>query len=157
MKMCAEISKEATLEVTKEKPIPEKLEEEHIKSRTTPSVDFAESNETNMRSMSSMKPLREFEYMDWVPIDYGEVFDKRRPFSNQKGMARALETDFPPEKKAENSYDLETTGEIFQKLFGDDEVDPEHTDVVKRIMGIKPEALPYARLAEIYAIGSKEE
>jgi hypothetical protein len=28
----------------------------------------------------------------------------------------------------ENSYDLETTGEIFQKLFGDDEVDPEHTD-----------------------------
>jgi hypothetical protein len=44
---CAEISKEATLEVTKEKPIPEKIEEEHIKSRTTPSVDFAKSNETN--------------------------------------------------------------------------------------------------------------
>jgi hypothetical protein len=41
MKKCAEISKEATLEVTKEEPIPEKLEEEHIKSRTTPSVDFA--------------------------------------------------------------------------------------------------------------------
>jgi hypothetical protein len=28
--------------------------------------------------MSSVKPLREFEPMDWVPIDYGEVFDKRR-------------------------------------------------------------------------------
>jgi hypothetical protein len=41
-------------------------------------------------------------------------------------MARALEVDFPPEKKAEDSYDLVTTGEIFQKLFGDDEVDPEH-------------------------------
>jgi hypothetical protein len=39
-------------------------------------------------------------------------------------MARALEVDFPPEKKAENSYDLETTGEIFHKLFGDDIVDP---------------------------------
>jgi hypothetical protein len=25
-----------------------------------------------------------------------------------------LETDFPPEKKAEDSYNLETTGEIFQ-------------------------------------------
>jgi hypothetical protein len=37
--------------------------------------------------------------MDWVPIDYGEVFDKRRPSPNQKGMARALEVDFPPEKK----------------------------------------------------------
>jgi hypothetical protein len=95
--------------------------------------------------------------MDWVPIDYREVFDKRRPFTNQKGMARALEVDFPPEKKAEDSYILETTGEIFQKLFGDDEVDPEHIAEVKRIIGIKPESSPYARLAEVYAIGSKEE
>jgi hypothetical protein len=95
--------------------------------------------------------------MDRVSINYGEVFDKRRPFPNQKGMTRALETDFPPEKKAEDSYDLETTSEIFQKLFGDDEVDPEHIAEVKRIMGIKPEALPYSRLIEVYAIGSEEE
>jgi hypothetical protein len=118
MKTCAEISKEATLEVTKEDPIPEKLEDEYIKSITTPSVDFAESIETNKRSMSSTKPLREFERIDWVPIDYGEVFDKRRSFPNQKGMARVLEADFPPKKRAEDSYDLKTTG--------DDEVDPEH-------------------------------
>jgi hypothetical protein len=72
-------------------------------------------------------------------------------------MARALEVDFPPENRAEDSYDLETTGEIFQKLFGDDEVDPEHIAEVKRIMGIKPEASSYARLAEVYAIGSEEE
>jgi hypothetical protein len=77
MKTCAEISKEATPEVNKEVPIPVKFEEVHIKTRTTPSVDFAESNETNKRSMSSAKPLREFEYMDWVPIDYEEVFNKR--------------------------------------------------------------------------------
>jgi hypothetical protein len=107
--------------------------------------------------MSSAKPLNEFEQMYWVPINYREVFDKRRPFPNQKGMARALEADFPPEKKAKDSYDLETTGEIFQKLFGDDEVDLEHIAVVKRIMGIKPEASPYARLAEVYVIGSEEE
>jgi hypothetical protein len=44
IKTCAEISKESTPEVTKEEPIWEKLEEEHIKSRTTPSVDFTESN-----------------------------------------------------------------------------------------------------------------
>jgi hypothetical protein len=31
-------------------------------------------------------------------------------------MARALEVDFPPERKVEDSYNLETTGEIFQKL-----------------------------------------
>jgi hypothetical protein len=157
MKTCAKISKEATPEVTKEEPIPEKLEEEHIKSRTTPSVDFAETNETNKRSMSSAKPLREFKHMDWVQIDYGEVFDKRGPFPNQKGMARALKADFPPKKKAEDSYDLKTTGEIFQELFGDDEVYPEHIAVVKRIMGIKPEASPYAHLAEVYVIGSEEE
>jgi hypothetical protein len=51
--------------------------------------------------MSSTKPLKEFKHMDWVPVDYGEVFDKRRPFPNQKGMARVLEADFPPEKRAE--------------------------------------------------------
>jgi hypothetical protein len=68
-----------------------------------------------------------------------------------------LEADFPPEKKAEDSYDLETTGEIFQKLFGDDEVDPKHVAKVKRIMGIKPEASPYAHLIEVYVIGSEEE
>jgi hypothetical protein len=28
---------------------------------------------------------------------------------------------------------------------------------VKRIMGIKPDASPYARIAEVYAIGSEEE
>jgi hypothetical protein len=101
MKTCAEIPKEPTPEVTKEEPIPKKLEEEHIKSRTTLSVDFSESNKTSKRSMSSVKPLREFEYMDWVPIDYGEVFDKRRPFpNNQNGMTRALEADFPPRKES---------------------------------------------------------
>jgi hypothetical protein len=107
--------------------------------------------------MSSAKPLREFKHMDWVPFDYGEVFDKRRPFPNQKGMARALEADFPPEKQAEVSYDLQTTGEIFQKLFGDEEVDPEHIAEVKRIMGIKPKASPYAHLTKVYAIGPEEE
>jgi hypothetical protein len=76
-KKCAEFSKEATPEITKEEPIPEKLEEEHTKSRTTPSVDFVVPDETNKKSMSSAKALREFEPMDWVPIDYGEVFDKR--------------------------------------------------------------------------------
>jgi hypothetical protein len=66
-KKCADFSKEATPEVTKEEPIVEKLEQEHIKSRTTSGVDFAVPNETNKRSMSRAKPLREFEPMDWVP------------------------------------------------------------------------------------------
>jgi hypothetical protein len=157
MKKYAEIFKEETPEVTKEEPISENLEEEHIKLRTTPSVDFAESNETNKRSMSSAKPLREFKHMDWIPIDYGEVFDKRRSFPNQKGIGKSIGSGFPTVKKAEDSYDLKTTGEIFQNLFGDNEVGSEHIAEVKRIMGIKPEALPYAHLAEVYEIGSEEE
>jgi hypothetical protein len=49
MKKCAQFSKEATPEITKEEPIPKKVEEEHIKSRTTPSVD----------SLHQMKQTRE--------------------------------------------------------------------------------------------------
>jgi hypothetical protein len=37
------------------------------------------------------------------------------------------------------------------------EVDLEHITEVKRIMGIKPEALPYTLLTELYAIGFGEE
>jgi hypothetical protein len=36
-------------------------------------------------------------------------------------------------------------------------VDPDHAAEAKRIMGIKPEAWPFACLTEIYAIGSDEE
>jgi hypothetical protein len=107
--------------------------------------------------MSNAKPLREFEQMDWVPIDFGEIFDKRRPLPNQKEMAKAVVMDFPLEKHVEQPYNLETTGEVLHKLFRKEEVDPEHVAKAKRIMGIKPEASPFACLAEIYAIGSDEE
>jgi hypothetical protein len=58
MKGCAEISKEATPEVTKEEPIPENLEGVNTETRLISSIDFAKSNETNERSLSSAKPLR---------------------------------------------------------------------------------------------------
>jgi hypothetical protein len=60
MKTCAEIFIKAAPEDKKEESIPEKLDEVHMETRTTASVDFAKSNETNKRSMSSVKPLREF-------------------------------------------------------------------------------------------------
>jgi hypothetical protein len=65
--------------------------------------------------------------------------------------------DFPPKKQVEHTYNLETTGEVLQKLFSEEEVDPDHMAEAKRIMGIKTEASPFACLAEIYAIGSNEE
>jgi hypothetical protein len=49
--------------------------------------------------------------------------------------------------------DKESAGEIIQRLFNEEkEVDPDHIAEVKRIMGVKPEASPYAHLAEVYAI-----
>jgi hypothetical protein len=82
--------------------------------------------------MTIVKPLKELEQMDCVPIDYGEVFDKTRPYPNQREVVRALELDFPPEKQAENLYDLETTSEIFRKLFREDEIDLDHISEVKQ-------------------------
>jgi hypothetical protein len=48
--------------------------------------------------------------------------------------------------------DKELAGEIIQRLFNaEEEVDLDHAEV-KRIMGVKPEASPYAHLAKVYAI-----
>jgi hypothetical protein len=94
--------------------------------------------------------------MDWVPIDFGEIFDKIRPFPNLKGMEKAVEMDIPLEKHVEQPYNQQTTGEVLQKLFSEEEADPGHVAEEKRIMGIKPDASPFACLAEIYAIGSDE-
>jgi hypothetical protein len=53
-------------------------------------------------------------------------------------MAKAMEIDFPLEKHVEQPYNLETTGVVHQKLFSEEEVDPDHVSEAKRIMGIKP-------------------
>jgi hypothetical protein len=145
-------------EEKKEEPIPKKVVEiKHAEARTIPESDHAERSKASERTMSSMKPLREFKQMDWVSIDFGEIFDKRRSFPNQKGMAKAVEIDFPPEKHVEQPYNLQTTGEVLQKLFSEEDVDPDHVAEAKRIMGIKPEASPFARLNKIYTIRSIEE
>jgi hypothetical protein len=95
--------------------------------------------------------------MDYGLIDFGEIFNKRRSFPNQKGLAKAVEIDFPPKIHVEQPYNLETTGEVLQKLFSEEEVDPYHVTEEKRIMGIKPEASSFSCLVEIYDIGSDEE
>jgi hypothetical protein len=82
-------------EEKKEEPIPKKVVEiKHAEARTIPESDHAERSKASERTMSSMKPLREFKQMDWVSIDFGEIFDKRRSFPNQKGMAKAVEKTF---------------------------------------------------------------
>jgi hypothetical protein len=119
----------------KEETILKRVEEiKHVEARTIPESDHAERSKASERTMSSAKLLREFEQMDWVPIDFGEIFDKRRPFPNQKGMAKVVEMDFPSNKHVEQPYNLETTGEVLQKLFSEEEVDLDHVAEAKRIM-----------------------
>jgi hypothetical protein len=128
----AGIFRNTVSEEKKEEPIPKKVEEiKHVEARTIPESDHTETSKATERTMSSAKPIREFEQMDWVPIDFGEIFDKRRPFPNQKGIVKAMEIDFPPEKHVEQPYNLERTGEVLQKLFSKEEVDPNHVAEAK--------------------------
>jgi hypothetical protein len=105
--------------------------------------------------LANAKLLKEFEQLDWIPINFEEIFNKRRPYLNQNESARAIEFNFPKERNSGYELDKESTGEIIQRLFNDEEeVDPDHIAEVKRIMGVKLEASPYAYLAEVYAIGA---
>jgi hypothetical protein len=64
-------------EEKKEEPILKKVEEiKHMEARTILESDHAETSKASERTMSSAKTLREFKQMDWVPIDFGEIFDK---------------------------------------------------------------------------------
>ena len=94
--------------------------------------------------------------MDWIPIDFSEVFDKHRPYPSQKGSARAIETYFPLERSTGYVLAKETTSKIIQKLFSEEEVDPNYVTEVKRIMGEKLDASPFARLGKVYTIGADQ-
>ena len=48
-------------------------------------------------TMGTAKSLREFEQMDWIPINFRRLFDKARPHPNQRGMAKVVAEDFPPD------------------------------------------------------------
>jgi hypothetical protein len=103
VRQLARILRNTVPEEKKEEPIVKKVEEiKHTEARTIPESDHAETSKASERTVSSAKPLREFEQMDWVPIDFGEIIDKRRPFPNQKGMTKAVEMDFPMEKHVNN-------------------------------------------------------
>jgi hypothetical protein len=81
----AGIFRNTVLEEKKEEPILKKVEEiKHTETRTIPESGHAETSKACERTMSSAKPLREFEQMDLVPIDFGEIFDKRRPWRWRK-------------------------------------------------------------------------
>jgi hypothetical protein len=87
--------------------------------------------------LANAKPLKEIEQMDCIPINIEEIFNKRRPYPNQNESARAIEFNFPKERHSGYELDKESTREIIQRLFNEEEeVDPDHIAGVKRITGV---------------------
>jgi hypothetical protein len=150
------ISRKEAPKVKKEEARQEKIEgATHNEGGPIQGIKIRKLEELQGRSVANAKPLKEFEQMDWFPISFEEVFNKRRPHLNQKELARAIEFNFPKERHSGYVLDKESAGEIIQRLFNEEEkVDPDHIAEVKRIMGVKPEASPYAHLTEVYAIGA---
>jgi hypothetical protein len=142
--------------VKKEEARQEKIEgATHNEGGPIQGIKIRKLKELQGRSLANAKPLKEFEQMDWIPINFEEIFNKRRPYPNQKESARATEFNFPKERHSGYKLDKESTGDIIRRLFNEEEeVDPDHIAEVKRIMGVKPEASPYAHLAEVYMIGA---
>jgi len=108
--------------------------------------------------LGTAKSLREFEQMDWIPIDFGRLFDKARPHPNQRGMTKVIAKDFPPNNHTGYTFCKESAGDIIRKLFKEKEEDIDLDEVleVKRIMGVKSESSPYAHITQVYAIGSNQ-
>jgi hypothetical protein len=156
VKVLAGISRKEASKVKKEEARQEKIEwATHNEGGPTQSIKFRKLEELQGRSLANAKPLKEFEQMDWIPINFEEIFNKRRPYPNQKESARAIEFNFPKEGHSGYELDKESAREIIQRLFNEEEeVDPDHIAEVKRTMGVKPEASPYGHLAEVYAIGA---
>jgi hypothetical protein len=156
VEVLAGISRKEAPKVKKEETMQEKIEgATHNEGGPIQSIKFRKLEELQGISLANAKPLREFEQMDWIPINFKEIFNKRIPYPNQKVSARAIEFNFPKERHSGYELDKESAGEIIQRLFNEEEqVDPDHIAEVKRIMGVKPEVSPYAHLAEVYAIGA---
>jgi hypothetical protein len=57
------------------------------------------------------------EQLDWIPINFEEIFNKRRPYPNQKELAKAIEFNFSKERHSGYELDKESPGEIIQRLF----------------------------------------
>ena len=73
----AGIFRKETSKARKEEPRLEKVvKETRIDEGPIPSVKTREERE-GKRSLANAQPLREFDQMDWIPLNFEEIFDKR--------------------------------------------------------------------------------
>jgi hypothetical protein len=156
VEVLAGISRKEALKVNKEEARQEKIEgATHNEGGPIQGIKIHKLEELKGRNLANAKPLKEFKQMDWISINFEDIFNKRRLYPNQKESARAIEFSFPKERHSGYELDKESPGEIIRRLFNEEEeVDPDHIAEVKRIMGVKSEPSPYAHLAEVYAIGA---
>jgi hypothetical protein len=70
-------------------------------------IKIRKLKEVQGRSLANANPSEEFEQMDSIPINFEEIFNKMRPYPNQKDSARAIEFNFPKERHSGYEFDKE--------------------------------------------------
>jgi hypothetical protein len=115
VEVLAGISRKEAPKVKKEEARQEKIEgATHNEGGPIQGIKICRLEELQERSLANAKPLKEFEQMDWMPINFEEIFNKRRPYPNQKESARAIEFNFPKERHLGYELDKESAREIIK-------------------------------------------
>ena len=79
VQVLARIFRKETSEVREEQPKHGKVIETNHNEEASIRTATKDDLEKKGRTLGTAKSLREFEQMDWIPIDFGRLFDKARP------------------------------------------------------------------------------
>ena len=90
MRVIAGIFRKETSEVREEQPKHGKVIETNHDEEASIRSAMKDDPEKKGRTMGTAKSLKEFEQMDWIPIDFRRLFDKARPHPNQRGITRDI-------------------------------------------------------------------
>jgi hypothetical protein len=85
VEVLAGISRKEAPKVKKEEARQEKIQgAAHNEGGPTQGIKIRKLEELQGRSLANAKPLKEFEQMDWIPINFEKIFNKRRPYRTKK-------------------------------------------------------------------------
>jgi hypothetical protein len=83
VEVLAGISRKEASKVKREEARQEKIEgATHNEGGSIQGIKIHKLEELQGRSLVNAKPLKEFQQMDWIPINFEEIFNKRRPYLN---------------------------------------------------------------------------
>jgi hypothetical protein len=98
VEVLAGISRKGALKVEKEKAKQKKIEGATHYGGPIQGNKICKLEEERGRSLANARLLKEFEQMDWIQIDFEEIYNERRPYRNQKKFVRDIELNFPKER-----------------------------------------------------------